>query len=177
MNVLVQWQFLPALESRGSLPRLLKVGGTWLPMCLSSHILRNGCSGKGRHFWPSACLSHILTYRSALLMGRYTCTATPTLSSGRLLTLHARPGPVSLMPLSSLLLYPTIERRKTRRYRLGRGLSRFALSWRCRHVAMKRAVLLFVSELLSGEVLCFSRSCSLAGNAPHIGKTLYGSHV
>src|SRR5260370_21854896 len=86
-------------------------------------------------FWFSACLSHIFTYRSALLMGRYTCTSTPTLSSGSLLTLHARPCPVSSMPLSLLLLYPTIERRIRRGDRLCRALSPFAQSFRLRHVA------------------------------------------
>src|SRR6266581_7664823 len=122
----------------------------------------------------SACL---FTYRSALSMGRYTCTSTPTLSSGRFLTLHARPGPVTFMPLTLLLPYPTIERRQTRGYRLCRGLSRFARSWRRRHVAIKRAVLLFVSECASREAFRFSHLCSLAGNMPHIDKTLYSGHM
>src|SRR6266702_3945924 len=132
------------------------------------------CPGRGYGFWRSRSRG---VFGDVLLMGRYTCTSTPTLSSGRLLTLHARPGPVSSMPLSLLLLYPTIERRKTRGYRLCRGLSRFAHSWRRRHVAIKRAVLLFVSECASREAFRFSHLCSLAGNMPHIDKTLYSGHM
>ena len=138
-----------------------------------SHSMQRVFGKRQTFSWFSGCLSHIFAYRSALLMGRYTCTATPTLSSGRLLTLHARPGPVSFMPLSLLLLYPTIERRKTRGYRLCRGLSRIAHAWRRRHVAMKCAVLLLVSR----EVFRFSHSRSQAGNAPHIDKALYGGHI